>query len=174
MRWLDKDEILLEVGRVTKVFNFKNEIYLLTKEEISFLNLSILFIAINKKPVPFFIEKVSVLRGNLLKIKLSNTKSIEDLSELLGSVVMLRENEIKIKNKVIDKLIKLKGFILKDKNSKFSGIISDYINRPSQPLLVVIGENKDIVYIPFVKPLITKISYKNKCIYCNLPEGLVE
>jgi len=171
MRWIDEKN-LLEVGQVTKVSNFKREIYIFTFEKYIFSSIKFLFVEINKKPVPFFIEELSVLKEDLFKVKLFNNKAFKDLTELLGCFVMLRKDNVKIKNKIVDKLIKLKGFTLKDKNSGFSGIVSDYIDRAHQPLLVVDG-NKNIIYVPFVKPLVTRISYKEKCIYCNLPDGLV-
>ncbi|MBF25183.1 MAG: hypothetical protein CMP49_01515 [Flavobacteriales bacterium] len=116
----------------------------------------------------------SILNNSIyLKTRVESIKSREEAKSILQKNVFIKYGDHKEIDALIKKLNKFLKFKIIDSHLGEIGEVTniDY-NRP-QTLLSIQSKNKEIL-IPFVDDLISKIDEKNKLIYTQLPEGLID
>ncbi|NUM32386.1 MAG: 16S rRNA processing protein RimM [Bacteroidetes bacterium] len=160
---------LIPICTISKIHGFKGYV----KADCDFSNIDIkigkhVFIAINNKPVPFFIEDIKGNNDELL-IKFDDINSPEEAEELVG-LNILSDSENKLNG--LGNFRKIEGYKLIDQNMQFAGVVLSLINRPGQDLLEIEFE-KNIYFLPCVSQIILKINHKEKTIFTEIPEGLI-
>ena len=128
-----------------------------------------LFVIIDGKGVPFCITDVNKTK-ELIKLKGIDTE--EKAKNLIGLPFGVPSSA---KMSVIPQDNALVGFTITDETSNFTGVISAVEELPQGIMFSVDHpETKDTVLIPLVESWITRIEEKQKHIYMQLPEGLVQ
>ena len=163
------------LGKIVSKFSFKGEVLvkLDTDDPESFLEMESVFIDMNKNLIPFFIEKSSLQKSNLLRIKFEEITAEEDADRILKKELYLPlsflpelENDQFYFHEVI-------GFKVTDKNFGEVGILKSINDSTPQALFEIEHEGNEIL-VPVNDDFIDKLDKPNKTLHLNVPEGLIE
>lgn len=164
---------LNKIGYIAKAFGFKGE--LKCTLEVATLNHKLpdfLWLHLEGKPVPFFVENTST-HNNALIIKFEDIET-EAQAQLLKNTSLYCEKKIFDtyfeKQESLDDLI---GFEVFDKNKGFIGAVVSIIENSIQPTLEIMFHEKEIL-IPYTEDIILKIDEENNKIEIDATEGLIE
>ena len=163
------------LGKIVSKYSFKGEVLakLDTDEPGIYENMESVFVSLGNNLVPFFIEKCSLHKSNLLRIDFEEVKSEYEADRLMGS-------ELYLPLTFLPKLTGDKfyfheviGFTVKDSVHGDIGIIKSINDTTSQALFEVVKNGKELL-IPINDEIINKVDRENKTIFVSTPEGLVE
>lgn len=130
------------------------------------------FVEINKKLVPFFIDHIQ-LNGSKATIKLEDIDSLEEASKLKGARIFLPLEVLPDLGEDDYYYHELIGFSVKDKNLGSLGTISGFYSAGNQDLLAMDYQRKEVL-IPLTDDVVTKVTKKTKTIETSLPDGLLD
>ena len=162
------------LGRVAKTHGIKGEvtIKLDVDDPSAYRDMKFFLLEINKVLTPFFVEKV-VCRGDKFFVTIQDIKTVEAASTLTGKEVYL---PLEMLPKLTGKQFyyhEIKGFTLVDDEKGELGPIADVIEYPTQAILQVFKDKKEIL-IPILDEVIQKVDRKAKKLFIKAPEGLIE
>ncbi|MGG8495323.1 ribosome maturation factor RimM [Tenacibaculum sp. TC6] len=162
------------LGKIVKKHSFKGEVVIKldTDEPDLYGNLESVFVDLGNNLVPFFIEKSSLSRGTMLRLKFEGVDSEEDAEAILRSDIYLPLNllpELTGDKFYFHEVI---GFKIVDATFGEVGQLKEINDTSAQPLFVVDRDGKD-VFIPMIDDFIKKVDKKNKTIEVTTPEGLI-
>ncbi|AXT52419.1 16S rRNA processing protein RimM [Aquimarina sp. BL5] len=170
-----KKEDCFYLGKIVSKFSFKGEVLIKldTDEPESYVKMESVFINYNKNLVPFFIEKSSLHKSDLLRVKFEDVDSEEDADDLMKAEIYLP----------IDLLPKLEGnkfyfhevigFKIIDNSFGEVGVIK-HINDSTAQALFEIDRNGIEILIPMNDEFIDKVDRDTKTVFVNTPEGLID
>ena len=131
------------------------------------------FVEKNKNLVPFFIERSSLHKSELLRVKFENINGDEDADPLLKCDLFLP----------LDLLPKLTGnkfyfheiigFKAADTSFGEVGVITGVNESTFQPLFEIDRNGQEIL-IPLIDNFIKNVDRENKIIQLEVPKGLIE
>lgn len=163
------------LGKIVKKYSFKGELLakLDTDQPDLYEDLDAVFIKLGRDFIPFFIEKSSLHKSDLLRLKFEDISTEEDADQLLKS-------ELYLPLEFLPKLEGNKfyyheiiGFTVEDASFGTVGKITGVNDTTSQPLLEVMRDTTEIL-IPINDAIIKKLDRKNKTMYVEAPEGLID
>ena len=154
------------VGVVEKAHGTKGELKFSFEQKIQLKEW--VFIEINEKPVPFFIQSVS---QNQTIIKLEGIDTPDEAERFVNSNILLPANQTKNRTRSVD--VNVMGYLIIDETQGELGEVQEIEEMPQQILLHTTFRGKQLL-IPAVDEFITEINDKKKVIYLSLPEGLIE
>ncbi len=167
---------IVSIGRTKKPHGLKGELKFFVEDHFvdDLMEAEILIIDVKGKKTPFIIENVRV--GNNIIVKLEDVDTPESAIALATKEIFLREKDIHYadQNKEDAQLpySDCIGFTVYDDKTEI-GIITDLIEYPQQYMAAVHYKNRDVL-IPLNPAFIKKIEVKNKKIFTELPEGLLD
>ncbi len=157
------------LGKVVSKFSFKGELLvkLDTDNPELYKNLESVFIAVSNNLVPFFIERCSLHKSELLRIKLEDIDTEEDADALL-------KTELYLPLEFLPKLSgnqfyfhEIIGFTITDKNFGEVGIIKGVNDTTSQALFEIDRKGTEIL-IPINDEFIEKVDRDIKTILVKI------
>jgi 16S rRNA processing protein RimM len=163
------------LGKIVKKHSFKGEVVIKldTDEPELYKNMESVFVDLGNNLVPFFIEKSSLSKGVMLRVKFEDVDSEADAEAIMKSGIYLP----------LDLLPKLTGnkfyyhevigFTVIDANYGKVGEIININDSAAQPLFEIDRNGKE-VFIPMIDDFIKKIDRENKVVEVETPEGLIE
>ena len=163
------------LGKVVKKYSFKGELLakLDTDEPELYENLDAIFIDLRGNLVPFFVESSQLHKSDLLRLNFEDVDSEADADALLKCDLYLP----------LDLLPKLEGnkfyfhevigFKITDENFGEVGIIKS-VNDSTAQALFEIDRNSIEILIPMNDEFIVNVDRKNKTVFVNTPEGLID
>lgn len=163
------------LGTIVKKFSFKGELLakLDTDEPEYYENLESVFVALGNNLVPFFIEKSSLQKSNLLRLKFEDVNTEAEANHLLKC-------ELYLPLKLLPKLEgnkfyfhEIVGFTMEDENYGLVGTIKGVNDSTAQALFEVEKDGKEIL-IPMNDEFIVEVDKKAKKITVKTPEGLID
>lgn len=162
------------MGRVAKTHGIKGEvtIKLDVDDPSNYLDLKYFLLEINKVLTPFFVEKITP-SGDKFFVQVQDVKTVEAASALTGKEVWL---PMEMLPKLSGKQFyyhEVKGFLVVDEVHGELGPIKEVIEYPTQAILQVFKDGKEIL-IPILDQVIKKVDSKAKKLYVSAPEGLIE
>jgi len=163
------------LGKITKKYSFKGEliINLDTDEPEIYKDLKSIFININGKLIPFFIEKSTFQKKSTLRIKFEDVNSEEEASSMINKEAYLPLEDLpKLKGKKFY-YHEIIGYNVVDSNYGDIGLIIKVDDKSLQSIFVVENKGKQIL-IPINDNIIETINRKNKTIYISAPNGLID
>lgn len=163
------------LGKITKKYSFKGEliISLDTDEPEIYKNLKTVFININGRLIPYFIEKSKSQKKATLRVKFEDINSEEEALSIINKEVYLPlENlpELKGKKFYYHEII---GYNVVDTNHGNIGLIIKVEDKTSQSIFIIKNNGKEIL-IPVNDNIIQMINRKNKTIHITAPNGLID
>lgn len=166
----------VSVGKVLNFHGIKGEAKIgFSKNQGDFVaSLKEVFVKKNESYIPLAISSVR-FHKNFAIIKFDNINSINELLEYKGAYLYVEEvtvrNALDEDEFLIDELI---GLEVLDNEAQKQGFVIGVSNNGANDLLSVKTNSKKIVLIPFVKAIVTDVSIKDKKVFINNIEGLLE
>lgn len=163
------------LGHVSKTYSFRGEVivYFDTNEPEAYQTLESVFVEINNKLIPFFIETISFDRkDNFARIKFEGVDSEEASKRLLKKEIFLPlalKPESESDEFYLEDLV---NFKVSDRVLGDLGTVTDVIDHPLNPLIQVEGK-KGNALIPFNDTFIISTDNLMKSLIVEIPEGLL-
>ena len=163
------------VGTIVSKFSFKGEVLVKTDgDDLSLLeNRESVLVELGKDLIPFFIEKCSYHKSNLLRIKFEEVDTERDAEALLRHHLFLPLS-------LLPKLTGNKfyyheviGFEVFDVTYGRVGVITHINDSSSQPIFEIAHEGQQIL-IPLHDDFLKEVNRKDKKITVQTPDGLIE
>ncbi|HRC89980.1 MAG TPA: ribosome maturation factor RimM [Bacteroidales bacterium] len=161
-------------GRIEKIHGASGRAVISTIDPVNenLNNRGLLFIEIEGKKVPFFIESLEIQGERTIIVKLEGYDRADRLKDFTGCNVFFPLTSQK-KNNAIS-VFDLKGYTIISENENISGTVVNVADFHGNILLEVRKEDGLNFLIPFHKDLIIEADHKNKTLKMNLPDGISE
>ncbi|MHA6279313.1 ribosome maturation factor RimM [Salinimicrobium sp. CAU 1759] len=163
------------LGRIVSKFSFKGEVLIKldTDEPESYLEMESVFVEYDNNLVPFFIERSSLQKSNLLRVKFEEVDSEEDAEDLMKCDLYLPLNLLPELSEDQFYFHEIIGFTVEDANYGTVGTLTGINDTTSQALFEIEKEGKQVL-IPMNDQFLEKVDKKNKTIFVKTPEGLID
>ena len=163
------------LGKIVKKYSFKGELLvkLDTDEPELFTKMESVFVEQHKNLIPFFIERSSLHKSLLLRIKFEDISSEVEADKLLGTHLYL---PLEFLPKLTGNRFyyhEVIGFTVIDASFGEVGIISGVNDSPAQALFEIDRNGKEIL-IPINDKFISQVDREMKQIHLDVPDGLIE
>jgi 16S rRNA processing protein RimM len=162
------------IGKITKLHGFQGEVVLLAENgfDKNFHKTELVFLLIDGLPVPFFISRLQIKSTQSAIIKFDDIDTAEEIEDLLGTQVLIPKKKGKKSQSTIG-INDIKGYKVIDLKKGEVGTAETVLNYQANYLLQVFRDKKEIL-IPVTEEIVKEIDDKNKCIFIDAPEGLLE
>lgn len=170
---MQKQDCIL-IGRTIKPHGIHGELIIETSNPEVFEDIKeSVFLDIEGLLVPFFIEQTTQSSPQRFRMKFLWIDSEEQTFELINSEIYTPTKNIKTEQIIVDSPDLLIDFTVIDKNHGTIGRIDQFIDNPSNPILLITKDRTEIL-IPYHKDIITRIRTKMKELHIDAPEGLID
>ncbi len=159
------------LGRISKVHGFEGAVAVkLDKTFIENIpDMESVFLEIEGKPVPFFIEESDYPGGDILRLIFTGYNTYEKVNEFTGCNVFLTTGERNNNGANIKTFYNYKICLT---DNSLIGTIREIIENPGQWLLNISTPGGKEILIPFHEDFIRSIDKRKRIIKMDLPEGL--
>ncbi len=162
-----------QLGHIVKTHGLNGEVtfFLDVDHPEEYQNLESVFIDINGKLVPFFIETLH-LQGDKAIVALEEIEDINSAKPLVSKELYLPLRslpKLKAGQYYFHQLPGMKVF----QNENLLGIVKDVIQLPNNNLLSVDYQNQEVL-IPISDEIVINVDFSDQKIEVNLPEGLLD
>lgn len=163
------------LGKIVSKFSFKGEVLIKldTDEPEAYTKMESVFVDYNDNLVPFFIERSSLHKSDLLRAKFEDVDTEEDADDLMRCDIYLPLNQLPELEGDKFYFHEIIGFTAEDVNFGEIGIITG-VNDSSYQALFEIDHSGNEILIPVNDDFIKKVDKKNKTILLDTPPGLIE
>lgn len=167
-------ESLVKLGRIAKAHGLKGElsVQLALDSADSIEELESVYLDVQGKLIPFFIESINVLPNNRALLRLEDCKTLEDTAKFIGKELYAEEDLLDLDDPM-SMLNLLQGYTMIDKTLGPVGTVIEVLEMPGQHLLKIKSGALESL-IPFNETFILKVNKEAKTIDSDLPEGLLE
>ncbi len=163
------------LGKIAKKFSYKGEVlaYLDTDEPELYETMESVFVEIDKRLVPFFIESSKLHKNDFLRIRFEDMSSEEEADKIMGCELYLPLTSLPKLEGNRFYFHEIIGFTAHDERLGDIGTITG-VNDNSAQALFEIKKGDIEILIPMIDDFIVKVDRENKKIILNTPEGLVD
>ncbi|WP_108808964.1 ribosome maturation factor RimM [Aquimarina spinulae] len=170
-----KKEECFYLGKIVSKFSFRGEVLvkLDTDEPESYTKMESVFVNYNNNLVPFFIEKCSLHKSDLLRIKFEDIDAEEDADDLMKAELYLPLTLLPKLEGTQFYYHEIIGFTIIDTVFGEVGVIKA-INDTTAQALFEVDRNGVEILIPMNDEFIDKIDRESKTITVRTPEGLID
>jgi len=163
------------LGTVIKPHGVGGEITIGIERPVSgnLKELKTVFLEIEGKQVPFFVQSLSITGEKTLIIKLEECDKPSDVEKFRKCRVFVPASVIKLPGQPFD-TEDLIGFKIVSVKKDISGTVSEVVDNQGNLLLKLAVKGKPDLLIPFHEDLVVSADLKKRIIIMNLPEGLAE
>ena len=163
------------LGKVVKKYSFKGELLvkLDTDNPSIYTRMESVFIDKNKSLIPFFIERSSLHKSTLLRVKFEDIDSEEDADKLLKSELYLPLEFLPQLTGNKFYYHEIVGFEAEDLSFGLVGIVKG-VNDTTNQAILEIDRNGSEILIPLIDDFIKSVDREQKKIILAVPEGLID
>jgi len=163
------------LGKIVKKYSFKGELLvkLDTDDPSIYTKMESVFIDKNKNLIPFFIERSSLHKSTLLRVKFEDIDSEEDANKLLKSELYLPLEFLPQLTGNKFYYHEIFGFEAEDLSFGLIGIIKG-VNDSTNQAILEIDRNGSEILIPLIDDFIKSVDRAQKKIILEVPEGLID
>lgn len=162
------------IGYISKTRGLKGELQLFFEfEDYQDLDIDVLFVEINKKLVPYFVENIKLQSNSTAYLNLEDVDHIDKAQPLVHKKMYLPNDKMPERDPDDFRLTDLKGFLVIDEVHGELGEIIEVQELPQQFIARVYFKGKELMF-PLNDDLILGIDPEEEIIEVDLPEGLVE
>ena len=162
------------LGKITKIHGFEGAVTVKLEKNFSenIPGMESVFIEIDGRPVPFFIDYIEHVNADKAYIMFVDYNSIEKIREFVGCRILVPEKHLNSDqgNEQDD----LNGYIIYSEVGQLIGEVVETIKNPAQWLLKIKSSAGKEILVPLHEDLIAELDEKNKVIRMMIPEGLTE
>lgn len=163
------------VGKIVKKYSFKGELLvkLDTDDPEQFLEMESVFVEQHKNLIPFFIDRLSLHKSSLLRVKFEEVTNEADADALLGTDLFL---PLSLLPKLSDNKFyyhEIIGFKVVDANFGALGVVAGVNDSTAQHLFEIEFNGKEIL-IPVNDEIIKKVDRESKTLHLETPDGLID
>jgi len=171
---MKKDELFL-LGKIVRTFGSKGEVIIQVDAELLTLikKLESVFLKLNENLVPFFIEHTHPRSSNQVLVKFMDVDNTDEAFTFAGCNVYIPSGLIPRQKRTKLFSSEIEGYRVIDVNHGETGIVNAILELPQQSLLSVDSNGKEIL-LPIVEDIIKEVDRRNRIIYTEAPEGLIE
>jgi len=163
------------LGKIVKKYSFKGELLvkLDTDNPSTYTKMESVFIDKNKSLIPFFIERSSLHKSTLLRVKFEDIDSEEDADKLLKSELYLPLEFLPQLTGNKFYYHEIVGFEAEDLSFGLVGIVKG-VNDTTNQAILEIDRNGSEILIPLIDDFIKSVDREQKKIILVVPEGLID
>lgn len=168
----------VRIGYTQKTHGVEGELRIFLEEEYEedFLNSQAVFLDVNGKKIPFFIEYIRGADDDILKLEEVNSR--EEAQKWSSKELFLRESDLipakdRENTAYEPQFAFLEGFEAVDGDLGPLGPILRVDEYPQQEMAVILYKKREAL-IPLQEPLLQRIDEVGKKVYFKLPEGLLD
>jgi len=162
------------IGYITKTRGLKGEIQLFFEfEDYQDLDIDVLFLEVNKKLVPYFVDTIKVQNNRTAYMIFEDIDHVDKAQPLLKKKVYLPNDKMPERDPEDFRYTDLVGFLVIDENEGELGEIIHVQEMPQQYVATVDFQGKELLF-PLNEDLILGIDPDEEVIEVELPEGLVD
>ncbi|MCA5004367.1 ribosome maturation factor RimM [Sphingobacterium bovistauri] len=163
------------IGYISKTRGLKGEVQLYFEfEDYEDLDLDIIFVEVNKKLVPYFIETVKLHNNSTAYATFEDVDHIDKAKALVHKKMYLPNDKMPERDPDDFRWTDLVGFLVVDEEHGELGEIIDVTEMPQQFIATVELEEGKKLMFPLSEDLILGIDGEEEIIEVDLPEGLVD
>jgi len=168
-----RDDNYFELGNIVKTHGLKGELILLldVDQPEHYKKLESIFLEINGKLVPFFIQEIS-LRGNQARLNIEDIGNQDAARELMGKSVYLPLTSLPKLKKGQYYYHDLVGLEVYEQD-RLIGTVREIIEAPNNMLLSVDHQGKEVL-IPMEEEILLSVDLERSRIQTSLPDGLLD
>ena len=168
-------EDCFKLGKIVKTRGFKGSltIFIEVGAPKDFKKTESVFVEINNKLIPFFIDQYVIGSKKQVYINFSGIENETQAEDLVNKNLYLPNSFLPKENEELLFMKSLMGFQLIDENLGEIGTVTDFYDIPGNQLLSVQIDEEEIL-IPFKEPIIQKVDQQEKKIFIQAPDGLIE
>ncbi len=164
------------LGSITKKHGTSGDVvvYLDTDQPQAYTELESVLIRRGGDLIPFFISDITPLKENHFRFTFEEINSIEEAESWIDSELYL---PLAILPPLSGKKFyyhEIVGFEVIQNSSNSIGIVQEVLDRPTQPIFVILGSNEKEILIPAIDEFIESIDRAEKKLYIQAPEGLID
>lgn len=163
-----------KIGKVVSAFGLEGEMILLHSlgKKTSLKNVEAIFIEERKTSfLPYFVRSSRIKNEKEVYLKLEDVNSREAALKMVQKEIWMEEKDFK-KLAASSAPISLLGYHLIYNNEDI-GKIDEVIEQPHQVLCKIMFEDKEIL-IPLHAQTLQRVDNKNRKVFVDLPDGLLE
>lgn len=162
------------IGYVSKTRGLKGEVQLFFEfEDYNELELDIIFLEVNKKLVPYFVDQVKVHNNSTAYVVFEDVDHIDKAQALVRKKMYLPNSKMPERDPEDFRYTDLIGYLVIDEEHGELGEITAVQEMPQQFIATVDMDGKELMF-PLSDDLILGIDAEEEIIEVELPEGLVE
>lgn len=163
-----------QLGNITKPHGLQGEVqaYLDVDVPEEYTELESVFVEINQKLVPFFVESMS-LRGNKAIVAFEDITTLEQAESLRGSALYLPLDVLPDLGEDQFYYHEIIGFTVQDAVKGALGTVAEVYAGGMQDIIRMDYEGKEVL-IPVSDGIIGAIDREAKLLHVSLPEGLLD
>lgn len=163
------------IGYVSKTKGLKGEVQLFFEfEDYEDLVLDVIFLEVNKKLVPYFIDTVKLHNNSTAYATFEDIDHIDKAQPLVRKKMYLPNDKMPVRDPDDFRWTDLVGFVVFDEEHGELGEIIEVQEMPQQFIATVEMEDGKQLMFPLSEDLILGIDGEEEIIEVNLPEGLVD
>ncbi|PRD54272.1 ribosome maturation factor RimM [Sphingobacterium gobiense] len=162
------------IGYITKTRGLKGELQLFFEfEDYDELDLDVLFLEVNKKLVPYFVDSIKLHNNSTAYLNLEDIDHVDKTKELIKKKVYLPKDKMPERDPDDFRYTDLIGYVVVDEHDGEIGEIIDVQEFPQQFIATVDFAGKELMF-PLSEDLILGIDEDEHIIEVELPEGLID
>lgn len=162
------------IGYISKTRGLKGEVQLFFEfDDYQALELDVLFLEINHRLVPFFVESLKLQSNRTAYVFFEDIDHIDKAQPLVRKKVYLPSSKRPERDPDDFRITDLKGFAVYDSTYGQLGEIIDIHEYPQQHVAAVNYKGNELMF-PLTSQLILSIDADKRRIDVDLPEGLVD
>ncbi len=163
-----------QLGYVIKKHGTSGEvsIFLDVDQPNEYSELESVFVEINQKLVPFFIESIQIRDGKAV-VKFEDIDTQDDAQTLKAKSIYLPLSTLPELEKDQFYYHQIVGYNIIDQKLGEIGIIKSVVTTNMQDLLVTEHKDKEVL-IPINDSIVLDADHKSKVMHVNMPDGLLD
>lgn len=162
------------IGYISKTRGLKGELQLFFEfDDYEALEFNVLFLEVDKKLVPFFVESYKTHANNTAFLFLEDVDHIDKAQPLVRKKVYLPNTQLPQRDPDDFRLTDMKGFVVYDLTQGELGAISEIHEYPQQLVAVIPYQDTELMF-PLNEDLITAIDREGRSLEVDLPDGLLD
>jgi 16S rRNA processing protein RimM len=167
-------EDCFQLGYVTKPHGLKGEVSIFLDTDVPeyYQEMESVFVQIENKLVPFFIDTIEIRKDRAI-VKFEGVDSLEEAESMRGMGLYLPADQLPTLDDKSFYYHEIEGFTAQDVHHGEIGVINTVYSSGPQDLFSILFNSKEIL-VPVHDDILVRINRDEKKVVLSLPEGLLD